>query len=353
MSGSSILRRLAIVALIAVLILLSFSVSPGKARPLPIPSASTTVPTQVFPLDGSVLPIKRIIYIWAAVPNATQYQLLVFRDTTQILSRALGATICISGTCAYRHDLDLADGNYNWKIRATVAGVAQPYSPSQYFAVSVPLTGFYSPFTTEAVGWFVHKGLWNLESSNYFTTLGVARYAATISHQGNYNTLTYEVRMKRAGCVSCANVIAIRGNPELDATGWWNTEYTFDYTNNGYISVWRDSYGTYTPLLNWTYSSAIVQGGWNTLKVKADGPYLYFYINNTLVWSGYDGAYPSGRVGIGMYRNATSTGDKLYVDFARLDTFVTYTPEMPLTTDMEPPIESLQAPSAEDKNMAP
>ncbi len=227
-----------------------------------------------------------------------------------------------------------------------VGGVYQTFSAWQSFTVSVPETGFYSPFTTDAFGWVVHKGTWILESSNFITTAGVAGYASTISHTDDYSTLTYEVRMKRAGCVGCVNVLAIRGNPVLDSTGWWKTEYTFDYTNNGLFSVWKDNNGTYTALKSWTSTSAIDQGGWNVLKVTANGSQLKFYINGYLVWSGTDSAYASGRVGIGMYRNTTSTGDKLWVDWAQLTTSVT------TTTGVEAVIEGVEVPGG-DRNVAP
>jgi hypothetical protein len=228
-----------------------------------------------------------------------------------------------------------------------VGGVWQAYSPWQTFTVSIPVTGFSSPFTSNATGWAVQKGTWTLEDSNYLTTVGVASKAATVSHINNYSSLTYEARMKRSGCGGCANVIIIRGNPTLDWTGWWNTEYTFNYTNNGLFSVWRGSYGTYTPLQDWTNTTAINQGGWNLLEVTANGSTLRFYINSQLVWSGSDSAYPSGQVGIGMYRTSTSAGDKLFVDYAQLDEFVTdSTAEMPSAEigEVEP---------GGDKNMAP
>jgi hypothetical protein len=256
------------------------------------------------------------------VDSASQYEYQVYFGATQILDQVADASVCVSGTCSVMPAVDLSAASYTWRIRALVGGVYQPFSSSQAFTVVLEPTGFYSPFTSDAAGWVIHKGTWSLESSNYFTTTGVAGKASTISHINDYSTLTYEVRMKRTGCVGCANTLAIRGNPVLDATGWWKTEYTFDYTNNGLFSVWKDNNGTYTALKNWTSTTAISQGGWNTLKVTASGSTLKFYINGILVWSGTDSAYASGRVGIGMYRSTTSTGDKLYVDYAQLDTTV-------------------------------
>lgn len=362
MSRFSRLYRFLITALSVTVLAASVVLLPGGAGSVEASPAQTTrsapyVPAQLFPVGGVTVPIQRIVYVWAAVTGATQYQLQVYQGTTPVMNRTLGATVCVSDSCTTRHNADLPNGTYQWRIRAYVGGIARAYSSWQTFTVSVtvPATGFFSPFTTDALGWAVHSGVWNLESSNYLTTTGVAGvnpgYTATISHMVDYSTLTYEVRMKREGCAGNSNALIIRGNPVLDSTGWWNTEYTFNYTNTGYFSVWKDYYGSYTALSGgtggWVYSSYINQGGWNTLKVKADGGYMYYYINDHLVWSGYDNSYASGRVGIAMYRAYTCSGDKLLVDYAKLDTTVIYPPDADLQ------LEPAEGVPGGDRNTAP
>ena len=283
--------------------------------------ASGIIPTLVFPT--STIPISKIIYIWTAVDNATKYQVQVYQGSTRIAGGIYSATVCSSGTCSIRPGALLSNGTYQWRVRAYVNGQFRAFSEWQGFVVLVPpANGFYSPFTTDANGWQTRLGTWQLEGANYYVTTGIADKAVTIGYANDYSTLTYEAKMKRSGCVGCANVLAIRGNPDLDSTGWWKTEYTFDYTNSGLFSVWKDNNGSYTALKNWTSSSAIKKNDWNVLKVTAKGSQLKFYINDVLVWSGTDSAYSSGRVGIGMYRSKTSTGDKLWVDWAKLTTTV-------------------------------
>ncbi len=348
---------LAITVLTASVLVLPGGAGPGDASLPKTTLLASNIPTQLFPINGTVVPVRRIIYVWAGVPGATRYQLQVYQGATVKMNRVLGTAVCVSDSCSTRHIADLANATYKWRARALVGGVWQAFSSWQSFTVSapVPVTGFFSPFTTDAVGWVVHAGAWNLEGSNYLTTPGLAGYypgyTATISHMLDYSTLTYEVRMKRDGCAGNANALIIRGSPVLDSAGWWNTEYTFDYTNTGYFSVWKDYYGSYTALsggsAGWVYSSYINQAGWNTLKVKADGAYLYFYINDHLVWSGYDTSYSSGRVGIAMYRGYSCSGDKLWVDYARLDTAVTY----PLDADLVK--ETAEGVPGGDRNTSP
>jgi hypothetical protein len=74
--------------------------------------------------------------------------------------------------------------------------------------------------------------------------------------------------------------------------------------------------GTVAALKEWTTSSAIVVGGWNTLKVVANGTSLKYYINGSLVWSGSDSTLKTGTVGFGFYRD--SDAGTLLVDWAKL-----------------------------------
>ncbi|MEW5941057.1 MAG: hypothetical protein AB1750_15425 [Chloroflexota bacterium] len=337
--------------LVAVVLLASLALTlPASAQSAdPLPRLATTVPTAVFP--SGTIPISRVVYIWTAVSGAAQYEYQVAQGGTVFWDQAADASVCVAGTCSVMPALDLANGSYAWRVRALIGGTYQAFSAWQAFTVSVPTepAGFYSAFTSDAAGWVVHKGVWALESSNYYATPGVSGKVSSISHVNDYTTLTFEARMKRTGCTGCANTLNIRGNPVLDATGWWKTEYTFDYTNSGLFSVWRDYNGTYTALKNWTTTSAINKGGWNILKVTASGSSLKFYINDILVWSGADASYASGRVGIAMYRNTTSTGDKLYVDWAQLVTTVAAPDPTVLETIPE---DQVEVPGG-NRNMAP
>jgi hypothetical protein len=127
----------------------------------------------------------------------------------------------------------------------------------------------------------------------------------------------------------------------------------FQYTRSGYYSVFKVDNDSYTALRDWAPSAAIVQGAaWNTLRVVASGTSLKFYINGTLVWSGSDGSFTAGRVGIGLYRSADSTGDQLWVDWATLST-----PAAASALDAGPTLQDPSGAAREqtmgDVNMAP
>jgi hypothetical protein len=126
--------------------------------------------------------------------------------------------------------------------------------------------------------------------------------------------------MLRVGCDSCANVIYIHGSPMPvgGVTKDWNNGYRFTYDNIGLFHVGFFNNGTYYWLTEGWLESSAISSTWNVLKVTASGGYVNFYINGQLVWSGYTTMYSWGKVGVGYYRDDYSTGNMLYVDYARL-----------------------------------
>lgn len=222
-----------------------------------------------------------------------------------------------------------------WKYE--VIGVSLPYASYPYVVaigdnaagpphVFLPLlmkqqtaSGFTSNFNGNAAGWSVHGGAWTVGSS-FISTSGSADYSSSISYNADFSNFDYEVILRRFGCSTCANRLIVRGTPNpMQYTGWWYESYAFQYTPDGSASVWKKDASSSNALMGWTDTSAIHTGSaWNTLRVVANGSQMTFYINNQLIWSGSDSTLASGRVGVGMYRSASSTGDQLDVDNARL-----------------------------------
>jgi len=284
-------------------------------------------PVPILIQPNGTITDKTPTYQWASVSGATKYRIQVYQGTTMVFSKDYASTACSGGTCSGTPANTLAYKTYKWQARAYTGGAWKPWSAWMNFTVDAPGEGFNSQFTSNATGWTGHSGVWSVAGGSY-TTPGVDDNFASASHVNNYTTLTYEARLKRAGCVDCSNYLIIRGNPTpLDPQGRWNKEYKFAYTNDGYISVWKINGVTVIALLYWTPTSGINNANWNTLKVTATGSQLKFYINGILKWSGTDSDFASGRVGIGM-RGGNLAGDKLWVDWAKLATTVADTDQI-------------------------
>ena len=125
--------------------------------------------------------------------------------------------------------------------------------------------------------------------------------------------------MRRAGCSNCGVFIYFRGNSlPLNSEGRWDSGYVLEYANNGYFWIGKAQNGLPVTFIDWTYRPYITSN-WNTLKVTANGNYLQFFINGHLVAYGTANDFSTGRVGIGFWRDTSST-NHLYVDWATLNT---------------------------------
>jgi hypothetical protein len=164
--------------------------------------------------------------------------------------------------------------------------------------------------------WVSHAGTWSIASSEQLYSTGVAGKYASVSHPTSFTSLDYRVRLSRTGSQpGNPTCLIIRGTPTLLADGRWSQGYRFQIRQSGAFSVQRNG----KVLKGWTATPALNRGSaWNELRVVAVGQNFSFYINGMLVWSGTDPKFVSGRVGIGMFRGTTSTGNAIYVDSATL-----------------------------------
>jgi hypothetical protein len=180
--------------------------------------------------------------------------------------------------------------------------------------------GFDSQFNGSAAGWEAHTGSWGIESAAFYVSDGVAGAWASASYASSYGELDYRARIWRQGCTTCSHGLLVRGSPEPPGSeAAWDKGYGFYIARDGYYTIYTYSGGSGVPLQPWTFSTAISQGdAWNELRVVASGSQLAFYINGGLVWIGNNAVHPSGRVGLAMYRDPGSSGNKLWVDWATL-----------------------------------
>jgi hypothetical protein len=183
-----------------------------------------------------------------------------------------------------------------------------------------PFSGFDSQFSGSAPGWQPAAGTWWIDGGQWYTSDGLASAWASSSYAAALEDLDYEVELWRLGCDDCPHGVLVRGSPApLGSAYRWNSGYGFYIRRDGYYAVFRYDGGVSTALQNYAFSPAIAQGSnWNRLRVVASGSSLAFHVNGVPVWSGSDGLYPTGRVGLSLYRGVTSAGDQLWVDSAML-----------------------------------
>jgi hypothetical protein len=260
-------------------------------------------------------------YKWTKESGSTRYQFQLKKGTTSVYKKAVSSSACSGTTCSNTPTTTLNYATYKWRVRAKTGGTWGGWSALKKFTIEKPSTGFSSSFNGSHTGWEVHKGKWLQRARNY-RTAGVSEKYASISYKADFTTLTYQAKLKRVGSAGNANYISLRGTvTPLNSTGTWYKEYKLQYSNDGYFSVWKGNGSSRVALQGWTATPAIVQNGWNKLKVTATGSTLKFYINGSLVYSTTDSTLTSGRVGLGMYRD-TSGGNMLYADWAKLSTTV-------------------------------
>jgi photosystem II stability/assembly factor-like uncharacterized protein len=254
---------------------------------------------------------------WSSVSGATSY--LLQEDQNASFS---SPTTVYSGPGTSKNITGQADGAYYYRVRASNSYATSAWSNTQSVTVQTAAGGFYSDFNGSAAGWVSHSGTWGVDSQ-YLVTYGLPGTSSSVSYAEDFSDLDYQARVMREGCDLCANRLIVRGTPyPLSSSNHWYNEYVFQYTRNGYFMVTKKVTGDDTAILqDWTVSAAINPwDAWNILRVVANGSTFAFYINGTLVWVGSDASMSAGRVGLGMYRSADSTGDVFRADWASLST---------------------------------
>ncbi len=260
---------------------------------------------------------------WFPVADATWYRLWVRKGGVDVGTHIIWYTAaqagCSTGTgvCSVTPVPALTLGAHTFWIQGwNPGGLHGAWSAGRNF--NIITAGFNSQFNGSIAPWQVHSGVWSNASSLYFYTAGLDGTGSSASYPASFTALDYRARVWRYGSGSTNPTrLIIRGIPlPLGSTNMWAQGYMFQITRGGQYSVYKN---LTTALQGWTNSAAIVQGSaWNEMRVRAIGSSLFFYINNVLVWSGSDSSFTSGRVGVGMYRGAGTTGNGLYVDYATL-----------------------------------
>lgn len=280
-------------------------------------SVLTRVPILVSPSGATTDTTPT--FKWEKVYSATRYRLLAYRGSTLVVNQSMTTTACSGYYCTYTQPTALPVAAYTWRVSAYVGTTWTAYSANNSFTILAPAAGFTSYFTTDAAGWTPVKGAWSVVPGTYRSP-GIFGYVSSTAHSGIYTNFDYTVVMERSTDASGANGIYFRGVPApLDSKYNWKNSYSFQYSNNGYYSIFSVVNGSFTAIVPWTLTANILPYGWNTLRVTANGSTLYFYINGHLLASGTDTKLSNGQVGIEFYNNVVS-GGMFYVDTAKLTT---------------------------------
>jgi len=179
-------------------------------------------------------------------------------------------------------------------------------------------TSFNSSFNGGHPGWSIVYGPW-VQGTAEFTTVGKAGFSSSITHSGTYHNFVYTAKMRRtSSAVSSSQGLILRGSSStLTADKQWANAYYFTYSNSQLLTVVKYVNGVASNL-GFAVNSAVNAGGWNTLKVVAYDDLMLFYVNGTKIFTVVDNSWQLGSVGIHMYRAVGSTGNKLRVDWAKL-----------------------------------
>jgi Zn-dependent metalloprotease len=281
---------------------------------MPPPAATLVSPAGSISTSGPSL-------IWNAVSSSTHYYAWVDGPSGCVYNQwwtAAGAHCSVgSGFCYIPSPISFVAGSlYQWYVQTYNGSGNGPWSAGTAFTVGTG--GFNSQFNGSAPGWQVHTGSWLFDKDGW-TTRGIAGTGSSVSYLSDFANFDYQAMLWREGSPYSSNRLWIRGRPNpLVGTNQWNNGYMFQYTRDGSFSIFKNVSGTSYVVQSWVSSSAINQdGAWNLLRVVANSGYLYFFINNQLVWSGSDSSFTSGRVGIGMYSDGTG-GDQLWARWATL-----------------------------------
>jgi hypothetical protein len=184
------------------------------------------------------------------------------------------------------------------------------------------LRGFAEQFTNYPTNWGILKGKWSYGSGYLYGAPAASNSMSVIYFkQATYATLDYSVKMKRVGCPGCATGLIVRGNGPVYSDGTLGNGLYFVYSNNGYFNIFKMVNGRFTQLRNWSPSSRIVNGGWNTIRVTAVRNTYKMYINNAFVTQVIDSSRSNGVVGVTMY-SSTISGNSMLIDWALLTTNV-------------------------------
>jgi hypothetical protein len=268
-----------------------------------------SAPAAPTPLSPSgTITIGNPTFTWTKPAGVTKYALYVYTTANVVKFANYVTPACGTSTCSYTPTLNLAVGSYKWAVKAGNTFGWSAYSAWLNFSVSNDDIGFNSQFNGDSTGWQAHWGSWSILNGAYYYTNGLSESWSSTSYAASYTNFDYQASfiMYSGDEVDQGftyGAIIFRGTPGSYGTDHqWNNTYVFkicipDFLCCRSYNVSKIVAGTTTYLTGWMNSSYIGRG-WNTLRVRAVGTTLNFYINGNLVFTTIDSSLASGRVGL-------------------------------------------------------
>ena len=147
---------------------------------------------------------------------------------------------------------------------------------------------------------------WNVSNGLYVAQAPGANFLTAVYTDSVVRAdFSFSVTCSRTGATGWAQGLALRASADFDADGTGQAyAFVFDGEMN-YAVFWLDGTGG-AALQGWSPTTAIRTNQANTLAASAEGTNLFFFINNTLVWSGSDSHFATGRVALMGYNDATA-----------------------------------------------
>jgi hypothetical protein len=284
-------------------------------------SPSISYPTPIAPSGGTDM--TRPTFQWTNVPGAQLYELTISQGYKHKYTYFVAPYNCGVSTCTFTPSKALAALKpYEWWVATYSNGSWSYWSGEADFTVYKTFNSTFNN-TKGAAGWYGVYGIWGLAGGSAFSPGGVYGWS-NMAHTGIYDTYTYQVNVYRSGMGSPDywNNLYFNGDPSsigYSGAGMWNNTYMFNWSNDGYISLWLISGGVYYSALGTTYIGwPINSSGANVVGVAYNSltTLTGLYINYVQVALCYCGSFTHGQVGVGFAESGAA--DYFAVDSATL-----------------------------------
>ncbi|MGB8214386.1 MAG: hypothetical protein WCE68_12590 [Anaerolineales bacterium] len=300
---------------VAAIILLALG---GVAAPVQAGGGAYVFPISPYGAAESISPT----FVWYTYPGAVQYNVVIYNSKWKlVLNQPVYSYNCGATYCRYTTSKKLAVGaGYYWDVDAWMANGDEVFSANWVdFTVSLPFSSSFSNTT----GWKPVAGTWAAHAGDYNGSQSInptGYLASAYYYKGQYDTYTYEARIKNGACADCANMVVFNGSPaHLDGIGDWTNAYFFAYSNEGDFIIVDEYNGAWTHIVSWTPETSLIDPySWNILTVtyNATTGFTQFFINHVEVAEETLTDHSYGYVGLAEYGLAST--DTISVDYANL-----------------------------------